>query len=78
MELKKVNSSNIEQIGYEENHKITINSTMPTLRIVFSNGSIYDYYNVPKEIYEDFLKAESIGKYFWAKIKDKYEYERIK
>jgi Zn-dependent M32 family carboxypeptidase len=78
MELKKVQSSNIEQIGYEEKYKITLNKEVSRLRIVFTSGGIYDYYNIPKEVYEEFLNAKSIGKYFWANIKNKYDYEKVK
>ena len=78
MELKKVESSNISQIGYNEFNQITLNKIVSTLRIVFNSGNIYDYYDVPKEVYENFLNAKSIGKYFWANIKDKYDFEKVK
>lgn len=77
MNLISVKSSNISQIGWEEKSLALNQKPIPTLRIVFNTGMIYDYYNVSKEIYEAMLKAESIGKYFWANIKDKYDFEKV-
>lgn len=79
MQLISVKSSNIKQIGYDENYRVSLNKKpIKVLRIYFTSGFIYDYYDVSKEIYESFLKAESIGKYFWEHIKDKYNYEKVK
>lgn len=79
MQMISVKSSNIQQIGFEEKSKISLSQKpFSRLRIMFSNGLIYDYYNVSKEVYNSFLKAESIGKYFHANIKEKYNYEKIK
>lgn len=50
-----VQSSNISSIGYDENQSI--------LQVEFNNGSIYNYYNVPKTIYSELINAESHGKY---------------
>jgi len=61
MERIKVVSSNIKSIGYAELTK--------TLEIEFTKSGVYQYKDVPKEIYEGFSKAESIGKYFYANIK---------
>lgn len=77
MELIKVKSSNIEQIGFEENVSISLNQApINILKIVFTSGFTYDYYNVPKEVYEDFLKSDSIGKYFHKFIKNDYVFEK--
>lgn len=79
MNLISVKSSNISQIGFDENFKLTINSEpMTIMRIVFANGRIYDYYRVEKEVYEDLLKADSIGMYFHKHIKNSYHYEKHK
>jgi len=77
MELIKIKSSNIEQVGFEENVKISFNQEpMNVLRVVFNSGYTYDYYKVPKEIYESLLEAESAGMYFHKNIKNKYAYEK--
>ena len=79
MDLISVKSSNISQVGYDENYKLTINSRpLAILRVVFTSGFVYDYYNVPKDVYEALINAESIGKYFHANIKNDYEFEKVK
>jgi len=57
----KVKSSNIESIGYDEVNKI--------IEIKFMNGGIYQYEKVEKTIFDDILKAESVGKFFYKNIK---------
>jgi hypothetical protein len=77
MELIKVQSSNIEQIGFEENKSITMNQKpINILRIIFTSGITYDYYNVEKEVYEQFSQAKSVGSYFHKFIKNQYQYEK--
>lgn len=68
MELRKVESTNIAAAGYDPDSKI--------LRIKFVNGSEYCYSNVPAEVGVDFFEAESVGKYFYAKVRGKYETAR--
>jgi len=48
----------------------------PVLSIIFkTNGSHYNYKNVPKKVAEELVTAESVGKYFNKNIKNKYEFE---
>jgi len=70
MKRTKVKSSNIASIGYEIESKI--------LEIEFNKGTLYEYYNVPEEEYKNIMNANSYGKYYIAKIKDNYSYNRIK
>ena len=65
--LEKVESSNIDMIGHDDN----------TLVIVYKSGSVYLFKDVPREIYDDFLKAESKGKFMNSVIKPNYKYERL-
>ena len=78
MKLVTVESSNISQIGFEEDKVITLNQRpINILRVVFNNGLIYDYYNVEKDIFERFLDSNSKGKYLHEFIINKYQYEKI-
>jgi lysyl-tRNA synthetase class 2 len=47
------------------------------LVVLFKSGRRYVYYGVPREVYQDFLDAESQGRYFNAHIKDRYRYTEI-
>ena len=78
MELVSVNSSNIKQIWYEEDVYISLNRKIPVLRVVFTNGGVYDYYQVPKYLHVGLMKAESKGKYFHKNIKNQFHYEKVK
>lgn len=64
-----VESSNIESIGYDADSQ--------TLEINFLNGSIYQYFDVPKNIHDELISAGSRGEYFAAHIKGFYRYSRV-
>jgi hypothetical protein len=71
-----VESSNIESIGYDSNSKI--------LEIEFNDHSVYRYYEVPEDVYDELMASESKGSYFFRKIKgghnqsnSLYRYERV-
>lgn len=42
-----------------------------------STGDVYRYFEFPAEQYEQFLAAESRGRYFLAHIRDHYRYEKL-
>lgn len=42
--------------------------------VTFINGGTYAYYNVPREIYDGLVNAQSPGKYFHEKINGIYPY----
>lgn len=58
-------SSSIEKIAYDYDNLI--------LKIVFNGGAIYNYNYVPVELYEDFKRAESAGKFFYKEVRGQYE-----
>ncbi len=69
MERIRVRSSNIRSIGYDE---IT-----HTLEIEFHHGGIYQYYKVPKSVFEAFMATRSKGKFFFKNIKEKYKWDPV-
>ena len=68
MNKKSVKSSTIIAIGYDEKDKI--------LEVEFVTAT-YRYSDVPKEVYDKFMKSESKGKFVWKNINGKYRYEKI-
>jgi hypothetical protein len=65
-----VDSSNIVSIGH--------NPYTHTLTVEFLGGDIYEYSGVPREIYKDFLEADSHGRFFHRQIKAAdYEFTKI-
>ena len=70
MKRTAVESSNLASVGYDEKTK--------TLEIQFNHGGIYEYYNVDKRVYEELMKADSHGRYFYYNIRDDYDYSLIR
>lgn len=68
MERKQVISSNVLSIGYEE--------ATETLEVEFKRG-VYQYYNVPKPIFDELMRSESIGRYVNVYIKPAYAYAKV-
>ena len=56
---------------------INYDALTETLRITFVTGMIYDYKNVPEEVYTALKTSGSKGIYFNKHIKDKYQFEKI-
>ena len=49
-----------------------------TLRVIYTSGNIYDYKEVPEEVYNEMKKASSKGEFLNKQIKPNYEFEKIK
>lgn len=62
-------SSNVARISYEE--------TSSTLEVEFHNGSIYQYYDVPQQIWSAFKDAASKGQFIHQSLKGQYRYARV-
>lgn len=69
MQRQRVGSSNLAEVGY--------NATSQTLEVMFQDGSIYQYYNVPQPIYDALMAAPSKGKFLYSQIKDRFPYARV-
>jgi hypothetical protein len=48
-----------------------------TLRIVYVSGMVYDYKNVPLEVYEAMKSSGSKGIFLNKHIKGNYEFEKV-
>ncbi|MEO6454986.1 MAG: KTSC domain-containing protein [Ginsengibacter sp.] len=57
---------------------ISYNAATATLRITFVSGMIYDYKNVPEEVYTALKTSGSKGTYLNQQIKGSYRFEKIK
>ena len=47
------------------------------LYLRFHNGDIYCYFTFPADQYQEFLGAESRGRYFLSHIRNQFPYERL-
>lgn len=69
MERIYVESSNIQSVGYDPDSSV--------LEVEFKkNGAVYQYYDVPQYEYEEFMNAESKGRYLNMNIKN-YKSQRV-
>lgn len=64
------NSSQIKNTKYDEAKKV--------LRVTFNNGGIYEYDGCKPELWDELRKCESIGKFFYAKVKRIFPFTKIK
>jgi hypothetical protein len=47
------------------------------LYLRFQSGDIYQYFEFPNNDYQQFLNAESKGRYFLSNIRNCFRYERL-
>lgn len=69
MQRISVVSRDLKSIGYDEAANV--------LEIEFNSGSIYNYFSVPQQIYNELMEAPSKGKYFHAYIRPVFRYQKI-
>ena len=67
-DMKYVDSSNVEAIGYDE--------ATQELHIQFVGGGYYVYQGVPREIYDELMAAPSKGSYLNRCIKAAYQFTK--
>lgn len=68
MDRMIVNSSLIFSIGYAGG----------ILEIEFQRDGIYEYLDVPPEVFHELTLAKSVGEYFVRNIKPVYKYRKLR
>lgn len=69
MERKRVNSSKLRAVGYDEQSR--------TLEVEMSNGQVYQYSGVYPEVYRRFMAAPNPTTFFDDKIAEEYAAKRM-
>lgn len=69
MERKRVNSSRLRSVGYDEKSQ--------TLEVELSNGQVYQYSKVSPEVYRRFMNAPNPTTFFDDKIAEEYSSRRV-
>jgi hypothetical protein len=64
-EIIPVVSSTIQSIGYDEETE----NIKSKLTVIFASGARYVYAGVPREVWDRFKEAESVGRFFAREIK---------
>lgn len=69
LDREPVSSSNVASIGYASDEE--------TLEVEFTDGAVYQYYNVGVELWEQFRSSTSKGQFLNLYIKNAYPYSRV-
>jgi len=69
MERKRVNSSKVRSVGYDEKSQV--------LEVELSNGQVTQYLNVYPEVYRRFMAAPNPTSFFDDKIAEDYTGRRV-
>lgn len=67
--IETPDSTNLEGFGYDEENAV--------LRVYFKRGATYDYFDVPKEVFEAMKAAPSRGRFLVGEIKGNYRYAKV-
>ncbi|HYG62703.1 MAG TPA: KTSC domain-containing protein [Thermoanaerobaculia bacterium] len=68
MHRKPVESSAVSSVGYDPRSEV--------LEVEFRSGAVYDYFEVPRGVYESLMKASSKGRFVSRRIRDRFPFER--
>jgi hypothetical protein len=70
MDYQSVSSSTVSAVGYDD--------ATNTLGVRFQNGTEYQYFGVPQDVFEGLRSASSVGRYFDQYVKKAgYSYSRV-
>lgn len=69
MQRKRVNSSKLRSVGYEEQTR--------TLEVEMSNGQVFQYVGVYPEVYRRFMAAPNPTSFFDDKIAEEYTARKV-
>lgn len=70
MERKKVSSSKIRSVGYDERAQ--------TLEVEFNNGSVMQYSRVSSDLHWRMMNAGSVASFFEDHIQDTFSEKRMR
>ena len=70
MERKKVNSSSIRTVGYDERGRV--------LEVEFNDGRINQYSGVSPEVHRRLISAPSIVSYFRDNVEESFPAKRLR
>lgn len=69
MERESVESSNIAEVGYD--------AASATMEVMFHDGKVYQYFDVPAHVHDEMMHADSVGRFFSANIRGVFRFARV-
>ncbi|HUF20296.1 MAG TPA: KTSC domain-containing protein [Burkholderiales bacterium] len=70
MERKKVGSSKLRSVGYDERARV--------LEVELNDGSVYQYSGVSPELHRRLMSAPSLVSYYQDKIEEEFSRKRLR
>jgi hypothetical protein len=70
VERRKVSSSKIRSVGYDERSRI--------LEVEHSDGSVFQYTGVPQEVHRRLMAAPSIVSFYQDRIEEDFSRKRMR
>ena len=70
MERRKISSSKIRSVGYDERSRV--------LEVEHTDGAIFQYSNVSSEVYRRMMAAPSIVSFYQDRVEEDYSRKRIR
>lgn len=70
MERRKVNSSKIRSVGYDERARV--------LEVEFSDGSVFQYSGVSQELHRRMMSSPSISSFYQDRIEEDFSRKRVR
>jgi hypothetical protein len=70
MDRKKVSSSSIRSVGYDERNRV--------LEVEFNDGRVNQYSGVSAEVHRRLISAPSIVSYFRDNVEESFPAKRVK
>lgn len=67
IEMTDVVSSNIEAVGWRNG----------TMRVRFNSGAVWEYADVPEEVFDEVKNSPSVGSTFYSQVRNTYAATRI-
>lgn len=67
--MMNVESSMFTELGYDK--------TNQSLLVRYTNGVLYQYFEVPEYLWNDMQAADSMGSFFSKNIREEYRFEKL-
>lgn len=61
MDMIKVESTQLDQVGFDSETEV--------MSVIFKGGSLYEYYGLSQKFFDEFLKSDSKGSFFYKNVK---------
>lgn len=69
MDRAPVTSSSVASVGYDDSTQ--------TLEVEFHNGTVYQYFDVSRAVFDGLMAADSKGGFMHEQVRGIYRYARV-